>query len=417
MDSEIEKEKAIKAMVISIGGTLAPIIKSIIHYRPEFISFLASQDTVHNVSDIKKACQEKSVNFKSEITIVDNVNELLHCFEKAEEAIKRVTDKNFSKDRVIVDYTGGTKNMSVSLALAAISQGFSFSYVGGKERTKNGVGIVIDGSEEIYKSVNPWDFLAIDEKRQIAMLFNKFQFTAAKQLCDRLSEKSTRQKTLFKKIGFVIEGYYLWDLFRHKDALERFQRAKIEEIQESGDAVFKEFAAKAQKNIHFLEILTKDSQKLSINYILDIFANAERRFEEGKIDDAILRLYRLSEMIAQERLIKHYGIDTSNVKPAQIPDNLRDEFVRRYKNSIDGKIRLPQNASFELLYVLNDEVGMAFERNKKTFLDIQSSRNQSYLAHGFSSSKDSTYKKLRDFLLGLEFMKIGEAPVFPKIAV
>jgi len=417
MDSEVEKGTTIKAMIISTGGTPAPIIKAIIHYRPEFISFLASQDTVHNISDIKKACQEKSVNFKSEITIVDNVNDLLHCFEKAEEAIRRVTDKNFSKDRVIVDYTGGTKNMSVSIALAAISHGFSFSYVGGKERTKNGVGIVIDGSEEIYKSVNPWDFLAVDEKRQIALLFNQYQFMAAKQLCDRLSEKATRQKTFFKKLGFAIEGYYLWDLFRHKDALYKFQRAKIEEIQESGEVAFKELAAKAQKNIRFLEVLIKNSQKLSINYILDIYANAERRFEEGKIDDAILRLYRLSEMIAQERLINRYGIDTSNVKPEQIPANLREEFVRRYKNSMDGKIKLPQNASFELLYVLNDEVGMAFETNKKTFLGIQSSRNQSYLAHGFSFSKDSTYKKLRDFLLGLDVIKIEEAPTFPKIII
>jgi len=415
MDSEIEKETMIGAMIISIGGTPAPIIKSIIHYRPEFISFLASQDTFHNASDIKKACQEKSVNFRSEVTMVDNVNDLLHCFEKAEEAIKRVTDKDFSKDRVIVDYTGGTKNMSVSLALAAINQGFSFSYVGGKERTKNGVGIVIDGAEEIYKSVNPWDFLAINEKRQIALLFNQYQFMAAKQLCDSLSEKATRQKTLFKKIGFAIEGYYLWDLFRHKDALERFQRAKIEEIQESGEVAFEEFAAKAKENIRFLEVLIKNSQKLSINYILDIFANAERRFEEGKIDDAILRIYRLSEMIAQERLINNYGIDTSNVKPDQIPANLRDEFVRRYKNSMDNKIKLPQGASFELLCALDDELGRAFERNKKTFLDIQSSRNQSYLAHGFSSSKDSTYRKLRDFLLGLEVIKVEEVPIFPKI--
>jgi len=415
MDSEIEKETVVDAMIISIGGTPAPIIKTIIHYRPEFISFLASQDTIYNVSDIKKACQDQSVNFKSEVTIVDNVNDLLHCYERAEEAIKRVTDKNFSQDRVIVDYTGGTKNMSVSLALAAISQGFSFSYVGGKERTKNGVGIVIDGTEEIYKSVNPWDFLAIDEKKKIALLFNQYQFMAAKQLCETMSEKATRQKTLFKKLGFAIEGYYLWDLFRHKDALDRFQRAKIEEIQESGDATFKEFAAKAKENIRFLEILIKDSQKLSINYILDIYANAERRFEERKFDDAILRLYRLSEMIAQERLINRYGINTSDVRPDKIPATLHDEFVRRYKNSLDGRIKLPQNASFELLFALDDELGRAFEKDKKTFLDIQSSRNQSYLAHGFSSSKDSTYIRLRDFLLRLDVINIEEVPVFPKL--
>ena len=417
MDPKIDKETAIDAMVISIGGTSAPIIKAVLHYRPEFISFLASQDTIDKVSDIKKACQDEQINFKSEVTVVDNVNDLLHCYKKAEEAIKRVTDKKFSKDKVIVDYTGGTKNMSVSLALAVISQGFSFSYVGGKERTKNGVGIVINGAEEIYKSVNPWDFLAIEEKKKIALLFNQYQFVATKQLCETMSEKATSQKMFFKKLGFAIEGYYFWDLFRHKDALDRFRKATIEEIQELGDDGFREFVLKTKDNIRFLEMLVKTEQKLSINFIFDIYANAERRFEEGKIDDAILRLYRLSEMIAQERLIDRYGINTSDVKPDQIPIELRDEFVRRYTSLISGKIQLSQNASFDLLFSLGDALGKAFDENKKTFQVIQSSRNLSYLAHGFSSSKDSTYKRLKGFLLGLEIINIEKVPVFPKLTM
>jgi hypothetical protein len=57
--------------------------------------------------------------------------------------------------------------MSVALALAAVAHGFCFSYVGGgKERTKNGVGIVINGQEQVYSCINPWDFLAVEEKKR-----------------------------------------------------------------------------------------------------------------------------------------------------------------------------------------------------------------------------------------------------------
>lgn len=408
----------ISAMVISIGGTPAPIIKSIGHYEPEFISFLASQDTSDNVTDIKRACRAENVTFKSEITVVENVNDLLHCFEKASEAVMRVVSKGYRKDGVVIDYTGGTKNMSVSLALAAINHGFAFSYVGGSMRTKNGVGIVVDGTEAIYNSVNPWDFLAIEEKKRIALLFNQYQFMAAKQLCDGLSEKSTRHRSMFKKVGFLIEGYYFWDLFRHEEAHDRFQRAKIEEIQETNDVAFKKFAEKTVAAIPFLKRLATENGGASMPLkLLDLFANAERRFEEARIDDAILRLYRLLEMIAQERLLNKYDIDTSNVNNEKIPDILKERFTNSYRNSRDNKIKVPQNAAFELLAALGDEVGNTFEENRSQFLKIQTSRNQSYLAHGFSSSKEKTYVDLRDFVVGLKMFQPDDAPVFPKFEI
>lgn len=327
-------------MIISVGGTPQPIIKSICEYKPEFISFFASQDTCELVASIKAEINKNGINTKSEITLADNINDLLHCHEKAEEAVERVTLKGYKKEDVIVDYTGGTKNMSVALALAAISHGFSFSYVGGKERTKEGVGIVVNGQEEIYPSVNPWDFLAIEERKKIAILFNTYQFKAAKNLTDALLEKTTKFKSLFKKIGFLIEGYYEWDLFRHQKALDVFKRAKIEEILETDDKFIKAFAKAAETNWLFLEEIVKNEKKPSGLLILDLYANAERRFNEGKVDDAVLRLYRLVEMIAQERLFRKYGIDVSDVKEEKIPEGLKGEFIKNYKSQFDGKIKI-----------------------------------------------------------------------------
>ena len=402
-------------MIVSVGGTPPPIIKSIIEYQPEFISFFASQDTCDMIAQIKEETSKKGVSFSSEITLVDNADDLLLCFEKAEEAVKRVIAKQYKTEDVIVDFTGGTKNMSVALTLAAITHGFSFSYVGGKERTKDGVGTVVNGSEVVYQSINPWDFLAIEEKRKIVLLFNSYQFKAAKDLTDGLLEKSIKYKSMFKKLGFLIDGYHKWDLFRYHEAKELFKRAKIEELLETDDASIRAFAKASNHMLNYLEKIVTCGKKPNLVFILDMYSNAERRFEEGKIDDAILRLYRLVEMSAQERLLNKYGIDASDVDKEKIPDKLKDEFVKNYRSQRDGKIKISQATAFKLLNELNDPLGKSYKDNESRFLDIQSSRNYSYLAHGFESLKEKTYLTLREFILSLGILKVDDIAIFPKL--
>lgn len=381
----------IRAMVISVGGTPEPVIKAITEYRPEFVSFFASQDTYDKVTEIKQGVQKATGHtVKNEITLADKVDDLFHCFSKAEEAVKRVLAQGLLTNEVIVDYTGGTKNMSVALALSAITHGFSFSYVGGTERTKDGVGTVIDGKEKVFESVNPWDFLAIDERRKISLLFNTNQFQAARELTNEVLEKSTRYKTVFKKLGFLIEGYLSWDIFNHGEAMSKFERARIEELLETEDDKIRAFAKATLQLKTQLEALARAPREADRLFILDIFSNAERRFDEGKVDDAIVRLYRVVEMLAQERLLNNYGIDTGNVSREKIPQQIRDEFVGKYLDKKDGRIKVPQNAAFDLLGALGDELGNEFQKRLGLFRQIQSQRNNSYLVHGFACASKNT---------------------------
>lgn len=409
-----KEKKASKAMIISIGGSPGPIIKTILNFKPEYVSFFSSQDTFGFISEIKLKTGESGIKISAEVTIVEDVNNLVHCHEKAEEAIERVVKKGFQKNNIIVDYTGGTKNMSVALALASITHGFLFSYVGGDERTKSGVGTVIDGKERVYESVNPWDFFAIEERRKIALLFNHCQYQAARELMERLLEKSVKYHSLFKKMIFLLEGYRLWDLFRHADALHQFDRARIDEIIESNDSKINDFGNQTIKLMPMLHELAKKGKPNFEMKILDLYANAERRFKEGKIDDAILRLYRVTEMIAQQALMENHGIDPSDVSSKKIPDSIREGFINKYRDSSDNKIKVPQSAAFTLLRELGDPLGIAFDDNKSVFLKIQQSRNNSYLAHGFKSSKKETYKAFREFVLKLGAIDTKTIPTFPE---
>jgi CRISPR-associated protein (TIGR02710 family) len=415
------KERAVmpKAMIITVGGSPEPLVKALSKFRPEFVSFLASQRSIDQVPSIKESVRaEGHAILTSENTLIDNVDDLFHCYQKAEEAVNRVLAKGYAKDDVSVDYTGGTKNMSVALSLASVVHGFTFSYVGGTERTKNGLGTVVGGHEVVHLSVNPWDFLGIEERRHISVLFNACQFSAAGRLIEDLTLKSTKHKPLFKKLGFAIHGYYHWDMFKHAEALGRFEKAKLDELFHDDLPGLRSFASETAMLTEFLRRVIEKSEKgrkPCAEIIADLYANAERRHMEGKIDDAVLRLYRALEMIAQDRLAIEHGIMNSDVPEKHVPEALREEFSTRYRDKNDGKIKLPLTASFRLLKELGSDMGALFLARQSDFSDLQSSRNYSYLAHGFVSAKNTTYTRFREFLVGLRYIELAKVPRFPQL--
>ena len=74
--------------------------------------------------------------------------------------------------------------------------------------------------------------------------------------------------------------------------------------------------------------------------MLDLIANADRRARiEGKYEDAVARLYSALERGAKFRLQRQYAISTEDVKPARLPEALRDEYVQKYGDIRHGKIR------------------------------------------------------------------------------
>lgn len=411
----------VKAMILSVGGSAEPLIKSIEHHSPEFVCFFASQATNDQTVTVKEALKDFFPSIGYETELVDNGDDLLECYERAEKAVERVIKRGFAKEHVVIDYTGATKNISVALALAAIEKGFSFSYVGGNKRTKGGVGIVETGHEQIYSNVNPWDFMAVKERRLAAMLFNTFQYKPCKEVLTELAGNASLRRSVYRKLAFVVEAFYCWDLFRHVDAAEQFRKARLDELADDNDRKIAAFATRCAGLTPVLEAIISCSDRGTRpcpDLALDLYANAERRFQEGKIDDAILRLYRLVEMLAQERLLSMQDpIDTSNVRPDQIPLGLRDEFLQRFRNKRTGRIEIPQTQAYILLKELDNPLGHSFAKHGSSFQKVQSARNSSYLAHGFQSSKESTYKTLRDFIAELGALDMSKAPVFPPMTL
>ncbi len=100
--------------------------------------------------------------------------------------------------------------------------------------------------------------------------------------------------------------------------------------------------------------------------VVDLINNARRQIEEGKYDDALARLYRACEMLAQLRLLQK-GINSSDV------DLNNDKVPKKSKGWLAK--------SYQLLDEMGDELGQRYTSDRK-LQAILNERNYSILAHG-----------------------------------
>lgn len=412
-----------QAMIVSLGGSPEPLIKTLTEQKPDMVCFLASQASVDFVGTIKQAASRAGVTFtRDHKVLIDDPDDLAHCYQKALACADWVSAQGVPAMEVIVDYTGGTKTMSAAVVLATISRGFRFSYVGGTQRTKGGVGIVESGSEVIHVGVNPWDLFAIQEQQRLAQYFNSYQFAACRTLIqdvrDRLSADEQRR---FDVLNILVEGYEAWDSFNHRRGLKRLDEA-IAKLQQLVDLKAEGFLFSLRpqlaENRLFLQRLkdeTHDFQQLHALLLNDLLANAQRRIDEGKFDDAAARLYRLVEMRGQFEIQRLCGAETSNFPIDEIPEALREDFIRRYRDEKDKKIKLPLEATYRVLQAKGSETGRRFFQDQGRFSNLQQARNHSILAHGMIPLEEKRVRELLEFVTALT--PLQNEPLFPKLSV
>ncbi|HID95428.1 MAG TPA: TIGR02710 family CRISPR-associated protein [Candidatus Latescibacteria bacterium] len=408
-----------KALIISLGGSLEPIVKSIKTHRPELVLFFASEESIEQVSMVKELLGQKGIRFRNKNLVVNDAQDLITCYKKALSVSDWVVRHDIPPDQVVVDYTGGTKTMTAALTLATVARGYRFSYVGGKERTKDGLGVVLTGREEIKTSLSPWQLLAVEEKKRIAIHANSYQFDAAiHTLRTAKSRAGTKETELFDNLTTIFEGYSFWERFDHRLALRRLEDGcenLSRYIRISGEGELVDFSSTLEDNLGFLKRLkehTSGFKTLHEDLVLDLISNAGRRIEEGKYDDAVARLYRALEMIGQVEFEKTFGCPTSDVKPDQLPSEIKDEYTRRYAAE-DGRLKLPLLAAFQALKLKGNAVAKAFFSHQEEFRNLLQARNNSILAHGQIPIAQQTCQRFMELMVNT--FEIKDAITFPKL--
>jgi CRISPR-associated protein (TIGR02710 family) len=141
-----------------------------------------------------------------------------------------------------------------------------------------------------------------------------------------------------------------------------------------------------------------ETGKLTDLAVVDLISNARRRIEEGKFDDAVARLYRACEMLAQWRLASSYDIISGNVDLTKVPDGSRRwlETCRSPK----GDIQVALRKAYRLLDEMQDSLGKQFTADK-TLPGVLRERNESILAHGTKPVEPAACSKLLDLVESL----------------
>jgi CRISPR-associated protein (TIGR02710 family) len=417
MSSICKQEKVVaKVMIMSLGGSPAPLSKSIKEHKPERVIFLASHDTVtKSGEDLIRMTPRPATEYE----ITEDPNLLYECYKAARRCVDRIRRMQVTSSDVLVDYTGGTKVMTSALILATVGHPYQFNYVGGGERSKNGLGTVMDGHEKMYPEMSPWSVFAEEERRQIVTLFNNRRFASVVMIIDGFGGDPPLQiKMYFAAVRALAEGFLYWDQFTHKAASRRMKEAidlLAVYLKNFPDPALEDFVRKiGECQGRLQEILDKTADLKNPDFVLveDLLNNARRRMWDRRFDDAAARIYRSLELYGQVAFEKVAGCPNDKVKPDAIPEALREEFVKKYLD--DGKyLKLPLTATFRYLQEVGHDAGKRYFDRFTDLKKVTVNRNYSILAHGIQPVSEKAVNSMFDLIA--DFVGFKDRFDFPEL--
>ncbi|MDR1820389.1 MAG: TIGR02710 family CRISPR-associated protein [Methanobrevibacter sp.] len=370
------------------------LLSSIVNVDPDFTVFFGSDGSKKTVDSIKAQYLGKyNKNFENYVFVhLNNINNFSDCFKTIEEKLSEYSPTDIIK----FNYTSGTKTMSVASAICATLYKKELILVNG---TRNDTNIVIGGTEENIQQnlFRVYDKLNLEKVKEF---FNINMFESAKIFLEKI--KILDKKDIYSDL---IDYYNHWDKFNHESAVKLYSQ--------DFSNLSPNMNIQIQNNIKVLNIINskanfKTDEKendLRCYYILaDLLNNADRRAGEGKYDDAIARLYRSLELIAQIKLKKGYRLITSNIDIEKVKKYCTDaHYINRLnqqKNS-HGKVQSGLKESFNLLNCLGDDLGKEFKKSEKKIGSMLSHRNMSILAHGLEHKNKKEYLEFKSVVLNL----------------
>jgi CRISPR-associated protein (TIGR02710 family) len=366
-------------------------------HRPERVVFFGSDQSRATVAGIEAEYREATGEEVPPYEFVEirDIDNIATCIEVMDRSVREQEGKR------LIDYTSGTKSMTAAAAIVATLHHIPI-YIVEATRGKDGIGM--SGTERVREQTlfPAYDHIlsekALDE-------FNAYRFESAIRTLEETVALPEREHYLA-----IFRGYAAWDLFDHAGAFAILSDLKDERIG---------------MNKGFLGALVNmgDQKQQTAMRLADLVANAARRIEEHKYDDATARFYRAVELIAQIRLLD-YGVD--DINRGMRVDDLKKflspadfgEYCRRAGNS--GVLHIGVREKYTLL----QKMGWTdAEKEYGTVRDLLTKRNTSILAHGLTPVDGDFVKGLYDCVVVLaesvcgpvEFRKRMEIATFARL--
>lgn len=409
----------IKALFISVYNEPSTVIYSINELNPECLCFYGDEGTRSIINNEILPALRNRPPWMAEI-ITEDPEDLITCYR----AITRKWGELQRNWRLkpgdwTVDYTRGTQSMTAAIILATLDSTSNYRYIGDPKKSDGGERVIISGQEYPVYKASIWDEIAIKERRKAMRLLRQTGYARAAEIfLDITGKISGGQKQLYKTLGEIAKGYGLWDSFQYKGAWEKLKPAhKAMEMATlfGGPSGIKPFLTKIGQNLSFLEKLVMGIPGIKKEHVLDLLANAKRRADiEQKYDDAIIRLHRALEAFAYLKLSSH-GIDIRNIKAEYIPREVRSEFIAKYTDDIDNKIRPSVYGLYRMLQLISDPAGIKFFEHWSQLKLLFESCNRSILYYGVEPVKRERYEEMFKLVCRICDVEERTLPTFPEM--
>lgn len=370
-----------RILAITVGGEPMPVITSVKRYQPDFVLFFATTEPQGGSRRLIIEKTEKGESIVTQtglrpdcykIVVITHPDDLDDCYQCMCKALHEFSQY----EKRIADYTGGTKSMSIALALAALTTDYELSLVTGPR--KNLIK-VLTGTETAVRATTT-TIRARILLEDASLLYKKYEYAGAAAVLEQMLQLELppdKRGDLIALHAFL-KAIAAWDRFFYDQAQEILQ--PVANLWPEGMQV--------------LAAIRKSGSKTNLGYVAvaDLVGNAQRRAEQGRFDDAVLRLYRAVELLAQLRLKLNYDLDTADLDLSRLPEKLVSEFAKRKEAT--GKAWAGFLEAFLILHGLNDPLGNLYHQGwKERLKDLQQIRNSSFLEHGLNCASEGDWKR------------------------
>lgn len=398
-------------LFITVGGSPAPIITAIQSLRPDRIIFICSSGPRGSLSQITgegTPCEIRRgaeivdrqpniptqlglgdrFNPDTDLVLLENPDDLAECYRLISAKIKEGKQASPGDDGY-ADYTGGTKTMSLSLAMAALDYGLAL-YLTTNATRENLFRVERGQSTERA----PTTLLTVErtlnqELPRFLQVFNYGGAIATLQSLLQSLELPADQRRHVRQLLDLCSGFDAWDRFDHLAAWD-FISLHMGQVQSHGLALKRVLGSREAIDADFTapESIPGHGYEL----VEDLVLNAQRRAQQQRYDDAVGRLYRALELLAQIRLRQSYGLETGDLDLTKLPEPLRDTYAAE-RDPRTGKVQIPLWKSYSLLSQLPDDpLGQQFQTQAGSLQNALQVRNYSLFAHGFKPTTASDYQ-------------------------
>lgn len=407
----------IKGLVISVGGAPAPVKAALDEADPRFVLFVVSSGSKAQVEgSILPAISGAPPQW--ECLMVTDHQSIETCYAEIRRGLAGWLKRRDLGDReVAVDITCATKAMSAALALAAVERLSTFRYVGGDARNRRNLGVVDDGSEQVFESRNPWNTYAVRDLERASVLMRGYYADLAAEVLGGAAERcDNSMRTKLTVLSSLVRSFAHADRFDFKSARASYRRYYREVPFVVRDDSLAEQAKTAFSRWKRLNEQTKDSGRTpGRETVLELIANADRRAVQSRYDDAVGRLYRAVELHVQGLAKERFGDELGRLRLQSLPGDAARSWMRReYGEPTDGSYKLGIEALFRVLRRFG---GLPHDQTH-SYDELKNhlqKRNNSLFAHGSIPVKERDYQEFRGAVLEEMSIPADDVPAWPDL--